>query len=88
MDSMEELDNTKNDTANRIAELFPEVNSTIGVPELVSILKELDIDGNGQVSKKEIQELFKKNRGIVLVLFSDNILKALTRLNKQTQQSV
>jgi hypothetical protein len=60
------------------------MHSTISLSDLILIYKELDLDADGQVSKKEILQLFEQNRGILVTLFSKKIVKALQRLNEQT----
>ena len=60
------------------------MHSTISLSDLILIYKELDLDADGQVSKKEILHLFEQNRGITVTLFSKKIVKALQRLNEQT----
>jgi len=78
------IDETQQNTKNYIAKLFPEMHSTISLSDLILIYKELDLDADGQVSKKEILHLFEQNRGILVTLFSKKIVKALQRLNEQT----
>jgi hypothetical protein len=77
MVSIQEIDDTQDTTKNKIAELFPTTNSTIGIEELKKVYRELDIDKDGEVSRKEIYQLFNDNKGIASIPFASEILVSL-----------
>ena len=58
LSSFEEIDDTQDSSKNKILGLLPELNSTIGVEDIKKIYDELDTNKNGQVSKKEIYQLY------------------------------
>ena len=82
MMSIASIDATQESTSNRIAELFPENDSKIGLKELKQIYKELDTDKDDQVSKAEIYQLFNENKAIASIPFSEEIIVSLKRLNE------